>query len=274
MKTLKTTNEYENGKLKKPEFTPFKLEFVDVEMDCKKHGKVLAKVLRGHEGTPCCPICEKEEEERQREEEERQRLESEQLRIKNQYKEQNIEPEYWNKTFADFKILSNSQKEALKAVKEMIERKSGKVILLGHNGVGKSLLGNLAVMQLGGKILSMYEITTMIRMSYSSKAERDELEIVNELASIPMLAIDEVGKTKGSEAELNWLSYILDKRHVRNLPFMLLSNTHLRRMCEHKEGCVNCFENFVNNDVISRLKQNSKIITMDDAPDYRALKEN
>ena len=102
-------------------------------------------------------------------------------------------------------------------------------------------------------------------------AVKTELEIVQELASIPMLVIDEMGRSKGSEAELNWLSYILDKRHTRNLPFMLLTNTHLSRDCP-KKGCDFCFERYVNNDVLSRLRQNSQIITIK-APDYRAKAE-
>ena len=152
----------------------------------------------------------------------------------------------------------------------MIAKKSGKIILLGSNGVGKTFLGSMAIKALGGKILSMYEITTMIRHSYSVKAEKTELEIVQDLASIPMLVIDEMGRTKGSDAELNWLSYILDKRHTRDLPFMILTNTHLSRDCP-KKGCDSCFERFVNNDVLSRLRQNSQIITIK-APDYRARK--
>ena len=116
----------------------------------------------------------------------------------------------------------------------------------------------------------MYEITTMIRQSYSARAEKTELEITKELASLPMLVIDEMGRTKGSDAELNWLSYILDKRHTRRLPFMILSNTHLSRDCP-KKGCDSCFERFVNNDVLSRLRQETKIITIK-APDYRGRK--
>ena len=155
-------------------------------------------------------------------------------------------------------------------MEKLVAEKKGKIILLGSNGVGKTMLGSIAVKELGGKIYSMYEISTMIRQSYTMRAERTELEIVRELALIPLLVIDEMGRTKGSDAELNWLSYILDKRHTRELPFMLLSNTHLKRNCA-KKGCERCFENYVNNDVLSRLRQDTDIITIN-APDYRARK--
>lgn len=248
-------------------FTVNRCEFV-----CEKHGKVEGYYIETEsERKYVCEKCEAEEQEREQEEEiARQADLLRQERI-SRYKERNIEPEYWDKELKDFIPKTPEQKKALEAVKQMIAEKSGKVILLGNNGVGKTFLGSMAVKAMGGKILSMYEITTMIRQSYSVKAVKTELEIVQELASIPMLVIDEMGRSKGSEAELNWLSYILDKRHTRNLPFMLLTNTHLSRDCP-KKGCDFCFERYVNNDVLSRLRQNSQIITIK-APDYRAKAE-
>lgn len=247
-----------------PRFTTY-----DCEYTCEKHGKVKGYYFEhGGEREYVCPKCE--EEARKAEQEAKFARQAEYIRREREamYKSRNIEPEYWDKELKDFIPQTPEQEKALEAVKKMIADKSGKVILLGSNGVGKTFLGSMAVKALGGKILSMYEITTMIRMSYSARAEKTELEIVQDLASIPMLVIDEMGRTKGSDAELNWLSYILDKRHTRDLPFMILTNTHLSRDCP-KKGCDSCFERFVNNDVLSRLRQNSSIITIK-APDFRA----
>ena len=251
-------------------FGVFKLS--ECEFECKKHGKVKGLYFdRGNERIYRCPKCEKEEQQKEQEEELLRQTECLRKGRIETYRKRNIEAEYWEKEITDFIPQTKEQKDALEAVKKMIAEKSGKIILLGSNGVGKTFLGSMAVKALGGKILSMYEITTMIRQSYSIRAEKTELEIVQDLASIPMLVIDEMGRTKGSDAELNWLSYILDKRHTRDLPFMILTNTHLSRDCP-KKGCVGCFERFVNNDILSRLRQNSKIITIK-APDYRAKKE-
>jgi hypothetical protein len=239
---------------------------------CEKHGDVQGYFVSiDGERQYCCPECEKEEREREREEMQKAEVERLKRERYNAYKDlNNIEPEFWEKELTDFVPETEEQKAALEAVKTLITKKSGKVVLLGEHGVGKTFLGCMAVKALGGKILSMYEITTMIRQCYSPRAEMTELEFVHQLASMPMLVIDEMGRTKGSDAELNWLSYILDKRHTRNLPFMILSNTHLVRNCPKKEkGCEMCFERFVNNDVLSRLRQNTTIITIK-ASDYRA----
>ena len=238
----------------------------DCEFECEKHGKVKGCYFeRGGEREYVCPVCVEEERKKEQVARQAEYIQRERIAI---YRERNIEPEYWEKELKDYVPQTPEQEKALKAVQKMIAEKSGKVILLGSNGVGKTFLGCMAVKALGGKILSMYEITTMIRQCYSSRAEMTELEFVEKLANLPLLVIDEMGRTKGSEAELNWLSYILDKRHTRGLPFMILTNTHLSRDCP-KKGCENCFERFVNNDVLSRLRQNSKVITIK-APDYRA----
>lgn len=206
-----------------------------------------------------CPECQKEAEQKQE-------------REKRIYacQQANVEPEFYDKTFDDFIAETDSQKNALEAVKEMKAGNLKKIVMLGSYGTGKTMLASILARDMRGKIYSMYEISTMIRQSYTVKAEKSELEIVNELASVPFLAIDEVGRTNGSNSEKNWLSYILDKRHVRRLPFILISNGHLSRNCPNN-GCDKCFENYMDGDVISRLRQDSKVIDIV-GKDYRAKK--
>lgn len=233
------------------------------ETECERHGFYRAYVSVDSNGNERrltgCPLCLEEQEK----EEVREKKKQDEKR----YRKMNVEPEFFDKTFDDFVPKTESQNKALLAVKKMVSEKHGKIVLIGSNGVGKTMLASLAAKELGGKIYSMYEISAMIRQSYTIKAERSELEIVNELASVPFLAIDELGRTKSSETEQNWLSYILDKRHTRKLPFMLMSNGHFKKFCK-LGGCPRCFENFVDNDVLSRLHEDSTVI-MIDAPDER-----
>ncbi len=232
--------------------------------NCPKHGYFRdPRKFNFAEAEKYCPECAHEREiERQRVAEERMHIEL--------CKECNVEKEFYFKTLDDYIPHIPAQQTAKAAVERMINVRHGKIFLIGDNGSGKSMLGSIAAKDLGGKIYSMYEISTMIRQSYTIKAEKTELEIVKELASIPFLAIDELGRTKGSEAELNWLSYVLDKRHTRDLPFMIMTNGHFNSDCPHgQKGCSQCIENFLGNDILSRLQEKSVIINLKGAPDMR-----
>jgi len=232
----------------------------DDTSECLTHGKYVIHVIEYDNGdkkiTPThCPICE---EERKAEERERTRERYRQERLAD-YKASNISPEYFDKEFSDYIPTTKAQKAALDAVQEMVDTQKGKIVIIGSNGVGKTMLGSLAVKAMGGYIYTMYEIATRIRQSYSANSKETELEIVNELANAPLLVIDEVGRLKMSEAVQDWFSFIIDKRHTRNKPLILLGNLHFSKFCK-QGGCPKCFEKYFDCDGISRLRQNSKII--------------
>ena len=235
---------------------------------CEKHGDYTEQTadifgISLHTG---CPACEKEREEIEYQEGVRLAQEAERERLESL----NIEPIYFTSTLDNFIAGSPEQQRALSYAQAMVKDRAGKLVLLGSNGTGKTHLAVGIVRILGGAIYSMYEITTRIRASYVSGAKETELQIVDELARIPMLAIDEIGRTKGSDAETNWLSYICDKRHTRGLPIMLISNKHARKTCPDG-GCQNCLENYISEDIMSRLSEDGHLVNMT-GEDYRRKK--
>ena len=235
---------------------------------CEKHGDYTEQTadifgISLHTG---CPACEKEREEIEYQEGVRLAQEAERERLESL----NIEPMYFTSTLDNFIAGSPEQQRALSYAQAMVKDRAGKLVLLGSNGTGKTHLAVGIVRILGGAIYSMYEITTRIRASYVSGAKETELQIVDELARIPMLAIDEIGRTKGSDAETNWLSYIIDKRHTRGLPLMLISNKHTRKNCPDG-GCQNCLENYISDDIMSRLAEDGHLVNMT-GEDYRKIK--
>lgn len=217
-----------------------------------------------------CPECDREyDEEIKRQEEEMQERARESARLRH-LEQCNIETMYHDSTLDTFMAESAEQKKALEYARNMVKEKAGKLVLLGANGTGKTHIAVGVVRELSGRLYSMYEITTRIRASYVSGAKETELDIVDELSRVPMLAIDEIGRTKGSEAETNWLSYIIDKRHTRNLPLILISNKHARKSCP-SGGCEKCLENYISEDVMSRLSEDGHLVTMT-GEDYRRKK--
>ena len=235
---------------------------------CDKHGEYTEQTtdIFGFILRTGCPACEKERDEIEYQEGVRQAQEAERARLESL----NIEPMYFTSTLDNFIAGSPEQQRALSYAQAMVKGRAGKLVLLGSNGTGKTHLAVGIVRTLGGAIYSMYEITTRIRASYVSGAKETELQIVDELARIPMLAIDEIGRTKGSDAETNWLSYIVDKRHARGLPLMLISNKHTRKTCPDG-GCQNCLENYISEDIMSRLSEDGHLVNMT-GEDYRRKK--
>lgn len=237
-----------------------KEESLDVE--CTKHGIFTGIIQTRKNGEKIYSECPKCKAEREAEIAEREKLNAERKeaeRISKNVQEGNIEIDYQSLTFEDYRTETPQQKRALEAVQDLMQGKKKKVVLLGETGLGKTMLGSLAVKYMGGKIYRQYDIATMIRQSYSFNAKKTELEIVEELSSIPLLVIDEVGKVGNSEAVRNWFSAIIDKRHTRKLPLMLCGNLHFKQMCKNK-GCPECFENYFGNDVLSRLSQDTTIV--------------
>lgn len=268
----------EDGKKKESEFAKdsFANIFGNYEkrekaLNCEKHGTVKAEyyfdVSSGSEIGLECPLCAAEREKEEAElAENADKARKEQERIEF-YKKANIEPEYWNKTFDDYKPITAKQKEYLEAIKNLVEVKHGKIIALGKNGTGKTMLASLAVKEMGGAVYTIREIPRDERDCMKSGMSEKVFE--ESLIELPLLVIDEIGRQKGSDFELNLLSYILDKRHTRNKPFIILSNTHFARDCP-KNGCDKCFEKYFDNDLLSRFRQDGKFIIFENnTPDWR-----
>ena len=250
--------EQKGGKMNFIQETDREQEFFCQEHGLKYHGKPF--ILFGVERAPICPLCEKKyDEQKEREEKKIQ----DEIKIQ-QFSKMNIEPMYFNKKISDYIPQNESQMKAQNAIQKLIADELKKVILLGTNGLGKTLLGSIAVQAVGGAIYSAYEIGLLVRGSYNNSSE---FETIDRLARLPLLVIDEYEKCKTSKASNDMFSYIFDKRHSRGLRTVLLSNYHLKKSCR-KGGCDECFETLLTNDLISRFRQNGEIIEMY-GEDYR-----
>lgn len=187
-----------------------------------------------------------------------------------------VKDAYEKATLDNYLAVSESQKEALNACRLIDNGKIMKLVLLGSNGVGKTHLASALVKKHNGLLITAYEMFATYRQCFSAKG-LSELETIKKFSKIPLLAIDEFGRTKGSEAEENFLSAIIDNRHSNNLPTLILSNLIRKRDCiryasnnKACEGCEhkNCLESRLTKDVISRLRENSCVVLIE-GEDYR-----
>ncbi len=226
-----------------------------VERFCEKHGPYIAKRIimlgRGEGIVSNCPQCDEEREALEEAKKKPSGSVSDTDRYR--YAQMNIEPEFYTATLENYHAHTKSQQEALTACFALITKKQGEVLITGSNGVGKTHLACAVAKELKGAVYTMYEISCRIRHTYTTRAVESELEAVKKLSSLPFLAIDEVGRTKGGDAEKGWLSYIIDKRHTRSLPTMLLSNRPLERSLP-KEKAQYSLESFLDSDIVSRFR--------------------
>ncbi|MFA5165437.1 MAG: ATP-binding protein [Candidatus Omnitrophota bacterium] len=255
------------------EYTPEILNIPAIKSVCID-GSVLRPEYTIERG---CPVCiaegEKEAEERRAKAEAQQREEDAreaEAKRRVHFAAMNIEPAFYDASLDGFEAITPELKHNLSRVQDLVAGKICKIVMTGKNGTGKTHLACAALNILGGRIMSMYEISTTIRASYTAIAQKTELEIVDELARLPLLVIDEIGRTKGGDAEQNWLSYLIDKRHTRGLPLILISNKHTRKTCPGN-GCADCLENYIGEDIMSRLNQGGALLKFS-GEDYRKRK--
>lgn len=191
-----------------------------------------------------------------------------------------VKADYETATLGTYEAKTDSQKAALNACKSLKDGGIKKLILLGSNGVGKTHLASALVKLMNGKIITAYEMYAYYRSCFSG--QNNELDLLKKFKTYPLLVIDEFGRTKGSEAEDNFLSVIVDSRHSDGLPTMILSNLIRKRDCVffmadktscEKRKCKNCLESWLTADLISRLREESKVVYIE-GEDYRSRKHD
>ena len=82
-----------------------------------------------------------------------------------------------------------------KTVQRLVAGEVTSIIMTGDPGTGKTYLAVCALKCIGGKLVSMYDLSVRIRSTYTPYAIETESSIINELSSLPLLVIDEVGRT-------------------------------------------------------------------------------
>ena len=235
---------------------------------CEKHGEVENTYYidkNGQKVWSVCPMCEMVNEAMKREKERLAQLEKQ----KEYWRNCNIKEKFFDMTFDSYEVLNDTLKLALEKVKAIADGSNRSLLLLGDNGLGKTMLASLALMKRGGYIYKMYEIITQIKSSYKANSVVDEMDILKKLSNCPLLVIDEVGKQFGSESEKNWLSYIIDERYECNKPTILICNLKRKRDCTEEEVSNGLYiEHYLGRDSVSRLVECADIVNVT-GDDYR-----
>ena len=231
----------------------------EADFECEKHGSYRGCAVKmsflGNE-TILNPVCRKCEEEAAAEKAILEEAAQERAKIR-RLKAMNIGIIYWSESFETFEAYTPELQKHLETARRFAQDPSGKLVMLGNNGTGKNHLAASILHETGGVIYTAFEIGLRLRQSYSGDSR--EWEVLGELCETPLLVIDEIGRSKGSDFDMNWLSHVINKRHENLLPLILISNRHLKNDCP-ENGCEKCLENFFDNDVISRIIEDGEIM--------------
>jgi len=253
-------------------------ELPEQKFNCALHGGYSGKPVRFAWGEheimePPCPKCEEERTAKEKEREEKQKaaLEArggceEKARQVKEFKKMNIGKKFWGESFDTFDPYTEELKRYFDICVSFAGNHQGRMlVMIGNHGNGKDHLAASALKKIGGYMYSVFEIELLLKRSYAGKIS--EWAIYQRLCNAPLLVINEIGRHKTGEWELNFLSHIVNKRYQNMMPIIFVSNKHLIDNCK----CGDCLQNYIGNDIVSRIIEGGEIMIFT-GEDYRYKK--
>lgn len=205
----------------------------DTHGEYVEHGIVLPIGRREPKwgGCPECAALRRVEIERQeREEQERER----QRRLEQRLSTSGIPLRFRDRTFDNFVADTDAKRNALRVAKEFADnfsqhfRDGTTVVFSGKPGTGKSHLAiaaGMSAMSTGTVLyVNALDLVRMVRDTWRRDSEMTEGAVLNELSTVSLLVIDEIGVQYGTEGEQVILFDVLNRRYRDLMPTILLTN--------------------------------------------------
>lgn len=142
---------------------------------------------------------------------------------------------FHEKTFDSFKADTPEKQQALGVASSYAERFSQHaeagdgLIFSGRPGTGKSHLA-LAILHhvmpegVVGLYVTASEMIRCVRETWRKSSEHTERQVLDTFAEAPLLVIDEIGATFGTEGEQVLIFEVMDRRYREQVPTILLTN--------------------------------------------------
>lgn len=223
-----------------------------------------------------CSKCYQEEQRRIREEEEKRNKAARIEKLKNRSL---IDERYKDKHFTDLELTNDSFITAYNRCKKYCEissqvyEKGYGIYLWGNSGTGKTLLTSCmanALMEKEYTVLftNFFEILKAIRNTYNNKTNDTDESIINNIAEVDFLFIDDLGteslsKNSGDNFTQDKIFEIINKRYNKQKPTIFSSNYPIKDLVGAR--------NFMDKTV-DRINEMSSAVIEIEGESYRVKK--
>lgn len=218
------------------------------QRQCGDHGEYESSLItRGEvESWTGCPQCSLERQKRNDHERiARERREAIAERQRGLLGYADIPERFETSSFDDYEVEPDNRRQAnnLQRCREYAEefprlKDNGvSLILMGNVGTGKTHLATaiaqhvIRTHDMRVHYVKAAKLFRRVKDTYGKQGE-SEGEVIGQYAKMPLLIIDEIGLSFGSETELNILSEIIDERYERRLPLLIVTNIDTKEELE------------------------------------------
>ncbi len=170
----------------------------------------------------------------------------------------NIPERFKDKTFKNYKITSNKQRDIVDRIQTFIKKPNRVgLIMIGSMGTGKNHLAIALLKEIINKTVQKSIITEASKIIRSIKdswvdKSKTEKEVLESYTQPYLLIIDEIGVQFGSETEKQYLTEIINDRYNAMKPTILIGNLKIKEI-----------EDLLGDRVIDRFKEGGEVLVFD-----------
>ncbi len=159
------------------------------------------------------------------------------MKMQRTFNRSGIRPLHQNCSFDNYKVECEGQMRALSQARQYVAEFDGNIasfIFSGKPGTGKNHLAAAICNELllHGKsvlIITVADIMSAMKETFGNR-ESSEEQLLNDLSSVDLLVIDEIGMQTESRYEKVIINQIVDRRSSSKRPTGMLTNSNLDEM--------------------------------------------